>query len=100
MKNLSHSSSSSSWPLSRLKHGFESRWDHHLSPGTSAASRTLEESGETLRMLARLVEADASGRPPLPRQMPPSMQEMLTLAGESPRESSRSDRWYWDGISS
>ncbi len=31
-------------------------------------------------MLARLVEADASGRPPLPRQMPPSMQEMLTLA--------------------
>ena len=61
---------------------------HHLSHTHFAGSprhvrrltRTLEESGETLRMLARLVEADASGRPPLPRQMPPSMQEMLTLA--------------------
>lgn len=61
---------------------------HHLSHTHFTGSprhvrrltRTLAESGESLRMLARLVEADASGRPPLPRQMPPSMQEMLTLA--------------------
>lgn len=61
---------------------------HHLSHTHFAGSlrhvrrltRTLEQSGESLRMLARLVEADASGRPPLPRQMPPSMQDMLTLA--------------------
>jgi len=43
-------------------------------------SRRLEEAGETLRMLARVVEADASGRPPLPRELPPAMQEMLATA--------------------
>ena len=31
-------------------------------------------------MLARLVEADASGRPPLPRELPPAMQQILATA--------------------
>ena len=43
-------------------------------------SRRLEEAGETLRMLARVVEADASGRPPLPRELPAEMQQMLATA--------------------
>ena len=43
-------------------------------------SRRLEEAGETLRMLARLVEADASGRPPLPRELPATMHRMLATA--------------------
>ena len=43
-------------------------------------TRRLEEAGETLRMLARLVEADASGRPPLPRELPLAMHEMLATA--------------------
>ena len=43
-------------------------------------TRRLEEAGETLRMLARLVEADASGRPPLPRDLPPEMHQMLATA--------------------
>ena len=42
----------------------------------------LGKAGESLRMLARLVEADASGRPPLPRQLPPAMGDMLKVAGE------------------
>jgi tRNA nucleotidyltransferase (CCA-adding enzyme) len=43
-------------------------------------SRRLEEAGETLRMLARVVEADASGRPPLPRELPAEMHQMLATA--------------------
>jgi tRNA nucleotidyltransferase (CCA-adding enzyme) len=43
-------------------------------------SRRLEEAGETLRMLARVVEADASGRPPLPRELPSAMHQMLATA--------------------
>ena len=43
-------------------------------------TRRLEEAGETLRMLARLVEADASGRPPLPRELPAAMRKMLETA--------------------
>jgi tRNA nucleotidyltransferase (CCA-adding enzyme) len=31
-------------------------------------------------MLARLVEADASGRPPLPRELPAEMHQMLATA--------------------
>ena len=45
-------------------------------------SRRLEESGETLRMLAWVVEADASGRPPLPRELPETMRNMLKTADE------------------
>ena len=33
-------------------------------------------------MLARLVEADASGRPPLPQQLPAAMRDMLKVADE------------------
>ncbi|HJU05692.1 MAG TPA: HD domain-containing protein [Nitrospiraceae bacterium] len=44
-------------------------------------TRRLEDAGETLRMLARLVEADASGRPPLPRELPATMHRMLEVAG-------------------
>jgi tRNA nucleotidyltransferase (CCA-adding enzyme) len=43
-------------------------------------SRSLEEAGETLRMLARVVEADASGRPPLARGLPEEMHQMLVTA--------------------
>lgn len=45
-------------------------------------ARALDEAGETLRMLARLVEADASGRPPRPRGRPATMEHMLKLAEE------------------
>ena len=40
----------------------------------------LDEVGETLQMLARLVEADHSGRPPLPQELPKNMREMLEVA--------------------
>jgi len=40
----------------------------------------LDEAGETLQMLARLVEADHSGRPPLPQELPRHMVEMLKIA--------------------
>ncbi|MCA9471999.1 MAG: HD domain-containing protein [Nitrospirales bacterium] len=40
----------------------------------------LGEAGESLDMLARLVEADHSGRPPLPQEMPQNMRAMLTVA--------------------
>jgi tRNA nucleotidyltransferase (CCA-adding enzyme) len=43
-------------------------------------TRSLDESGESLSMLARLVEADASGRPPRPRHLPPAMHDMVRLA--------------------
>jgi tRNA nucleotidyltransferase (CCA-adding enzyme) len=42
----------------------------------------LGKAGESLRMLARLVEADSSGRPPLPKQLPASMCDMLKVAEE------------------
>ena len=42
----------------------------------------LEKSGESLTMLSRLVEADHSGRPPLPAELPPKMAEMLAMAKE------------------
>jgi tRNA nucleotidyltransferase (CCA-adding enzyme) len=42
----------------------------------------LGKAGESLRMLARLVEADASGRPPLSRQLPSEMCDMLKVADE------------------
>ncbi|GJL56332.1 MAG: multifunctional CCA protein [Nitrospirales bacterium] len=40
----------------------------------------LGEVGETLQMLARLVEADHSGRPPLPQELPDAMRQMLYVA--------------------
>ncbi|WP_447968228.1 CCA tRNA nucleotidyltransferase [Nitrospira sp. M1] len=40
----------------------------------------LDEVGENLQMLARLVEADHSGRPPLPQELPLKMAEMLSVA--------------------
>lgn len=43
-------------------------------------TRALDEAGETLRMLARLVEADASSRPPRPRGLPTTMEHMLNVA--------------------
>ncbi|RMF70873.1 MAG: CCA tRNA nucleotidyltransferase [Acidobacteria bacterium] len=43
-------------------------------------ARSLADGGETIPMLARLVEADASGRPPLPGGVPEPMQAMLELA--------------------
>ena len=42
----------------------------------------LGKVGESLHMLARLVEADHSGRPPLPKEIPHSMKDMLSLAQE------------------
>lgn len=43
-------------------------------------ARGLEEAGESIQMLARLVEADASGRPPRPKGRPAEMEQMLKLA--------------------
>ena len=40
----------------------------------------LSEGGETLEMLAKLVEADHSARPPLPQELPENMQRMLDVA--------------------
>ncbi|GJL50705.1 MAG: multifunctional CCA protein [Nitrospirales bacterium] len=40
----------------------------------------LDEAGENIEMLARLVEADHSGRPPLPQELPRNMAEMLEVA--------------------
>ncbi len=40
----------------------------------------LEVDGETMDMLAKLVEADHSGRPPLPQELPDKMRAMLDLA--------------------
>jgi tRNA nucleotidyltransferase (CCA-adding enzyme) len=45
-------------------------------------SRALGEEGETIETLARLVEADHGGRPPLPGGMPEPMSAMLELARE------------------
>ena len=43
-------------------------------------SVALAAAGETLEMLGRLVEADHSGRPPLPKEMPANMKAMLDVA--------------------
>lgn len=43
-------------------------------------ARTLGEAGETIQMLGRLVEADHSGRPPLPPHLPEQMGKMLRIA--------------------
>ncbi len=43
-------------------------------------SVSLAAAGETLEMLGRLVEADHSGRPPLPREMTANMKAMLDVA--------------------
>ena len=46
-------------------------------------ARSLEQAGgETIPMLARLVEADASGRPPLPGGLPDEMRRLLEVARE------------------
>jgi tRNA nucleotidyltransferase (CCA-adding enzyme) len=45
-------------------------------------SRSLGSHGETIAMLARVVEADHEGRPPLPGGMPDAMRTMLELARE------------------
>jgi tRNA nucleotidyltransferase (CCA-adding enzyme) len=41
---------------------------------------SLSRGGETVEMLARLVEADSSGRPPLPKGLPERMTRLLGLA--------------------
>ena len=43
-------------------------------------SVALADAGETLEMLGRLVEADHSGRPPLPKRLPEKMKAMLDMA--------------------
>lgn len=43
-------------------------------------SRALDDGGETIESLARLVEADHSARPPLPGGMPPEMRAILEHA--------------------
>lgn len=45
-------------------------------------ARALGEGGETIPMLARLVEADGSGRPPLPGGLPDSMRALCDVARE------------------
>jgi len=40
----------------------------------------LSEAGETIDMLSRLVEADSSGRPPMPKQLPDTMRQILALS--------------------
>ena len=45
-------------------------------------ARTLGEAGETIEMLARLVEADEGGRPPYPARMPSQMADLLAKARE------------------
>jgi tRNA nucleotidyltransferase (CCA-adding enzyme) len=45
-------------------------------------ARNLGAGHETLEMLARLIEADGSGRPPLPPGLPEKMKELLEVARE------------------
>jgi len=42
----------------------------------------LSSCGETIEMLSRLVEADNSGRPPLPKNLPEKMNQMSVMATE------------------
>ena len=42
----------------------------------------LSSCGETIEMLCRLVEADNSGRPPLPKNLPEKMKHMSVMATE------------------
>jgi len=61
---------------------------HHLAHMGFAGSsrhvrrlaRALGEHAETIEQLARLIEADHGGRPPLPGGLPESMRDMLALA--------------------
>ena len=41
---------------------------------------SLSSAGESIDMLSRVVEADVSGRPPLPKQMPATMTHILCMA--------------------
>ena len=41
---------------------------------------SLSRAGETIDMLCRLVEADSSGRPPLAKQLPDKMRQILVLS--------------------
>jgi tRNA nucleotidyltransferase (CCA-adding enzyme) len=43
-------------------------------------AQRLATGGETIQMLARVIEADHTGRPPLPGGLPPRMQEIVSLA--------------------
>ncbi|MEC4673358.1 MAG: HD domain-containing protein, partial [Nitrospirota bacterium] len=43
---------------------------------------SLSAAGETIDMLCRLVEADSSGRPPLPKQLPDNMHQIQLLSQE------------------
>jgi len=43
---------------------------------------SLSSSGETIEMLCRLVEADNSGRPPLPKRLPDTMKNIERMAKE------------------
>ncbi|MEC4673614.1 MAG: polynucleotide adenylyltransferase, partial [Nitrospirota bacterium] len=43
---------------------------------------SLSAAGETIDMLCRLVEADSSGRPPLPKQLPDNMRQIQLLSKE------------------
>ena len=43
---------------------------------------SLSSSGETIEMLCHLVEADNSGRPPLPKRLPDSMKRIEQMAKE------------------
>ena len=42
----------------------------------------LSSAGETIEMLSRLVEADNSGRPPLPKRLPENMKRIEMMAKE------------------
>ena len=41
---------------------------------------SLSTAGETIKMLCRLVEADNSGRPPLPKKLPDTMKQIEIMA--------------------
>ena len=45
-------------------------------------AQSLSSSGETIEMLCRLVEADHSGRPPLPKRLPGTMKDIERTAKE------------------
>jgi tRNA nucleotidyltransferase (CCA-adding enzyme) len=63
--------------------------EHHMAyrnfADPNAGTRTVRrlarsEAPATIRQLAHLIEADHSGRPPLPRQLPPAARRMVELA--------------------
>jgi len=59
--------------LAHLNFGGSPRYVHKLAVA-------LDSVGEKIEMLARLVEADHSGRPPLPSILPEKMEKLLKLA--------------------